>query len=131
MLSKMMSLFIIGLVLVIMVITGCSPKTAPADDPNRSKHFEVESNVVSADTDFVVKWRNMPGEGDGRDWVTLVTKDTPSDKWGQWIYTDGPSGEFEVRGNSISEPGEYEVRAYYDYPSAGYEIQDRLLIIVE
>ncbi len=126
-------LFIGACILAVLVIIACSPRQEAdlSQDPNRSKHFSVESHTVSADTSFVVQWRDMPGKGEGRDWITLVPKDTPNDKWGQWVYTDEPSGQFEVQENTISEPGEYEIRAYYDYPSGGYEIQDTLEIIVQ
>lgn len=123
---------VVCLVLCSLALGGCFRRQAapPQDLPTESRHFVLDSAVVAAGSDLSVQWRGMPGQGNGRDWITLVPSETEADSWGPYTYTIEPEGVFSVSGDEISEAGTYELRAYYDYPDGGFEIQDTLVIHV-
>lgn len=84
-------------------------------------------DVYAAGETVDIYWSGMPGNP--QDWVTVAPLSAPDDEPGQGVYTDGAvEGSFEVPG---LEPGEYEVRAYYDYPDGGFVVQSAYYFIVE
>ncbi|WP_421902099.1 hypothetical protein [Maridesulfovibrio sp.] len=69
----------------------------------------------------VVEYSGLPGNN--QDWITIVPKGTAADKWGEWFYTKGKqSGR---RNFGALSPGDYEVRAYVNWPKGGFVIQAR------
>lgn len=76
---------------------------------------------------ITISYSGMPGNA--YDWITLVKKDDPPDHYREWFYTKG----MKKGGHTFNavNPGEYEVRAFYDWPRGGYIIQKKLLIKVK
>ena len=96
------------------------------DYGTRSKHFSVASKYPRSGEAFVIKFFDFPSRG--MDWMTIVPEGSPDTEWGQWQYTNGPSGEYTV---PTLQPGRYEIRAYYDHPNGGFVVRDRLTVIVK
>lgn len=69
---------------------------------------------------ILVQFNGMSGSTG--DWITIVASGTPADNYGEWFYTNGArSGTNVFKG--FSSPGTYEVRAYFNWPNGGYNIQ--------
>ncbi|HYJ78112.1 MAG TPA: hypothetical protein VEW03_00720, partial [Longimicrobiaceae bacterium] len=70
---------------------------------------------------IMVDYGGFPGaQGD---WIAIVRPGDPDDTHGSWYYTAGRtagSQEFPAL-----PPGEYEVRAYFDWPAGGYNVRSR------
>jgi hypothetical protein len=65
-----------------------------------------------------VSYSGLPGSGG--DWLTIVPVGTPSNQYGEWQYTSGGrSGMATFKGLA---QGQYEVRAYLNWPRGGYNI---------
>jgi hypothetical protein len=61
--------------------------------------------------------------GNEHDWVTVVPVSTPADRYGAWHSTGGKrDGALAFEGLPA---GEYEARAYFDWPDGGYTVQAR------
>ena len=61
--------------------------------------------------------------GNAKDWLTVVEKGTPADKYGEWRYTNGVrQGSWTFKG---LKAGSYEVRVYLNWPKGGYNIAAR------
>ncbi len=75
----------------------------------------------------IVNYSGLPGNQN--DWITLVSESTPDSTYGEWFYTQGQkSGTYVFKG---LEPGNYEVRVYFDWPNGGYLVRQRLKIKVK
>ena len=93
---------------------------------NKSKHLVVETPTPKAGVAFKVDYVDMPGSQG--DWIAFVKADLPDDTYGDYFYPYGKkSGSHSF--NGVPE-GDYEIRVYYDWPSGGYVVQDRLKIKV-
>ena len=67
-------------------------------------------------------------QGSKFDWITLVSSGAADSTYGEWTYTNGAkSGSFTFKG---VEPGDYEIRAYFDWPSGGYMVKKRIKVKV-
>jgi TolB-like protein len=74
-----------------------------------------------------ISYSGLPGNQN--DWITLTKTSEPDTTYGDWFYTYGQrSGTYSFK---ISEPGDYEVRVYYDWPNGGYIVQKRIKIKVK
>jgi hypothetical protein len=86
----------------------------------RSRYLEV---ILHADGAVTLGWHDTPGNP--YDWISAQPAGTPDDKYsaGYWNYTEG-----EVTGSRERsfDPGNYELRIYFDYPKGGYVVRDRL-----
>jgi len=92
-----------------------------------SKHFKLERRTFRQGDAINVEFFGMPGNS--QDWITAVSANAKNDEWGNWQYTDGQaSGTFAL---PVLPAGKYELRAYYDYPTGGYAIQDRLSFTIQ
>ena len=58
------------------------------------------------------------GQGNTRDWLTIANADAPMDSFGNWQYVSGVVTGY-AQFTAPSEPGEYEVRFFWD---DGYEL---------
>ena len=58
------------------------------------------------------------GQGNTRDWLTVANADAPMDTFGSWQYLGGVETGY-VQFSAPSEPGEYEIRLFWD---DGYEL---------
>lgn len=74
-----------------------------------------------------ISYSGLPGNQN--DWITLTKASEPDTTYGDWFYTYGQkSGTYSFK---ISEPGDYEVRVYYDWPNGGYIVQKRIKIKIK
>lgn len=73
-----------------------------------------------------IEYTGFPGNR--QDWLTLVKKDAPPNTYGEWFYTGGKkAGSYQFKG--LAE-GEYQVRAYFDWPSGGFAVRTQLPVVV-
>lgn len=88
-------------------------------------HLWVRDPVVRGEN-IVVHFNDFPGNR--YDWVTIVPIDFPDNRSGEYYYTDGAhSGVMNFKG---LEEGQYEVRAYHNWPQGGYTVQDRYPFVI-
>ncbi|MFC1580093.1 hypothetical protein ACFL4N_04210 [Thermodesulfobacteriota bacterium] len=77
--------------------------------------------MYSPDEKIVVQFSGLPGNQ--QDWITIVRKGTPANKYGEWFYTKSrKTGSLQFKG---LRPGAYEIRVYLNWPSGGYNIVSR------
>ena len=79
--------------------------------------------VFNDDESIVVEYAGMCGST--KDWITLVPQGTPEDDWSRahWSYLDDPvDGQLTF---ASLPPGNYEARAYCDWPQGGFEVKAR------
>jgi len=87
--------------------------------PNKSIFTRFEQITIS--------YSGLPGNQN--DWITLSKASAPDSTYGDWFYTYGQkSGTYTFK---VTEPGDYEVRVYYDWPNGGYAVRQRIKIIVK
>lgn len=99
------------------------------EDDTTSKTFKViiDRNTYSRSEGITVTWSGLPGNS--HDWITLVPVGTSDSTYGEWFYTDGRrSGSHTF---AAQEPGDYEIRVYFNWPDGGYVVQKRIKIKVK
>ena len=70
---------------------------------------------------IIVEFRGLPGNA--QDWITLVPRDAPANTYHEWFYLKSQrSGSLTFKPVA---PGDYEVRAYHNWPAGGYVIHER------
>ncbi len=76
---------------------------------------------------ITVTWSGFPGNEN--DWITLIPAKEADTSYGQWFYTQ----EEEEGSHTFDKvaAGDYEIRAYFDWPAGGYTVQGRLKISVK
>lgn len=57
------------------------------------------------------------GQGNARDWLTVASADAPMESFGSWQYVGSTSGYAQF--DAPSEPGEYEIRLFWN---DGYDL---------
>jgi hypothetical protein len=109
--------------------SGSGEEKAAGSTPGGIERPKLSTNkaTYSASEEIIVTYSGLP-END-TDWITLVTASSPDTTYGAWFYTDSNKAGTYTFGKV--EPGEYEVRLYFDYPAGGYEVQDRVKIKVK
>jgi dipeptidase len=65
------------------------------------------------------------GQGNANDWLTIASADAAMDAYGSWQYVGGPSGYAQF--DAPTEPGEYEIRLFWD---DGFELGASTTFIV-
>lgn len=103
----------------------------PADDStnNASGNAIVKPSktIYSRFEQITVSYSGLPGNQ--QDWITLIRSSEPDNTYGEWFYTSGQrSGSHTF---NVTEPGDYEVRVYYNWPDGGYIVQKRIKITVK
>ncbi len=85
-------------------------------------YIRTQKNVYKPYEQIVVIYKNFPGND--TDWITIVKASDPPDTYGECPYTNGEkNGKMTFSG---LEPGEYEVRVYFDWANTGtYDVQLR------
>jgi hypothetical protein len=74
-----------------------------------------------------INYSGLPGNQ--KDWITLSRASEPDTSYGDWFYTYGQkSGTYAFK---VTEPGDYEVRVYYDWPNGGYVVRKRIKIKIK
>jgi hypothetical protein len=77
--------------------------------------------VFSPNETVKIEFAGFPGNE--KDWVTVVPVATPTDRYGKWEYAAGKRDGF-LSFDGLPA-GEYEARAYFNWPSGGYTVQAR------
>lgn len=89
--------------------------------------LSVSKTAYQSGENIAISYSGMPGNT--YDWITLVKKDEPPDRYGEWFYTRGNrEGTYTF---TAVNTGDYEVRAYFDWPRGGYIIQKKITITVK
>ena len=93
----------------------------------KSKHVSVQSNPIKSNSPIDITYSDLPGtQGD---WISFVKSSEPDDTYGDYFYPYGKAaGKYTFSGVPT---GLYEIRVYYDWPTGGYTVQDRLKVLVE
>lgn len=85
------------------------------------------SNKFHASESIEINYKSLSGRAN--DWITLIEKGRPDNEYAEWFYTQG-----KVDGSHRFKPlsqGNYELRVYHDWPAGGYQVQQRIDILVE
>ncbi len=94
-------------------------KTIAIIKPNKTIFTRFEQVTIS--------YSGLPGNQN--DWITLTKASEADNIYGDWFYTRGQrSGTYSF---NVTEPGDYEVRVYYNWPDGGYVVQKRIKIKVK
>jgi hypothetical protein len=89
--------------------------------------LSTDKAVYLPSEEIKVAFSGLPGNE--TDWITLVSADTPDTNYGDWFYTGGEkSGAYTF---SPSEPGDYEIRLYFNYPEGSYTVEARVKLKVQ
>jgi TolB-like protein len=128
-----------GLILAsadVFVYTDASKSASAGKGPTASNSSAAKDGVVKlkpakagylASEQVTVSWSGFPGNDN--DWITLVKADEGDDSYGLWFYTYGQkSGEHAF---DAVPAGDYELRAYLDWPAGGYEVKARVRLSVK
>lgn len=94
------------------------------EDDTSVKPFKIviDKNTYSRSEGITITWSGLPGNS--HDWITLVAVGTSDSTYGEWFYTEGrKSGSHTF---ASQEPGDYEVRVYFNWPDGGYVVQKRI-----
>lgn len=84
--------------------------------------LSIDKSSYSTGESITVNFSGM--QGSRFDWITLVKADAPDTKYGDWTYTNGvKSGSYTFNG---APTGDYEIRAYFDWPRGGYIVKKRI-----
>lgn len=99
----------------------------PAKDNSKSKTvLKPSKNIYASDEQIEITYSGMPGNK--QDWITLIKASEPENTYGEWFYTSGQkSGSYSFK---VVEPGDYEIRVYYNWPSGGYTVHKKIKIRV-
>lgn len=103
--------------------------TVVIEDDTKVTPFKIviDKNTYSRSEGITVTWSGLPGNS--HDWITLVPVGTSDSTYGEWFYTEGRrSGSHTF---AAQEPGDYEVRVYFNWPDGGYVVQKRIKIKVK
>ncbi len=89
--------------------------------------FKSSKTIYTRFEQVSINYSGLPGNQN--DWITLVRSTDPDTTYGEWFYTYGQkSGVYTFK---AVEPGDYEVRIYFDWPNGGYVVQKRIKITVK
>jgi hypothetical protein len=84
-------------------------------------YVRTQKSAYAPNKPIVVEYSGFPGGS--QDWITVVKSSASHDTYGQWFYTAGKrGGTFSFDGLSA---GDYEARAYFNWPQGGYKVQAR------
>jgi len=94
---------------------------------NSKTSLKPSKSLFTRFEQVTVTYSGLPGNQN--DWITLTRASEPDTTYGDWFYTYGQrSGTYSFK---ITEPGDYEVRVYYDWPNGGYIVQKRIKVKVK
>jgi TolB-like protein len=105
-------------------LKSVAPAAQTRGDTQQAGSVEISSDKSSyiAGESITVKFSGMLGSK--YDWITLVKAEAPDSTYGDWSYTHGAkSGSHTFKGSAA---GDYEIRAYFDWPNGGYRVITRL-----
>jgi hypothetical protein len=104
---------------IILIIMAFCCQTATAEV---TPQVNTDKKVYDYGETIKVNFSNAPG--DEQDWICIVRADSPVTEAGD--YKHMPKGVSQgILNFDPPSPGEYEVRAYYNYARKGYTVSDR------
>jgi TolB-like protein len=108
--------------------SGDQNDNAVIDDSSRTiAIIKPNKTIFTRFEQVTISYSGLPGNQN--DWITLTRASEPDTSYGDWFYTYGQkSGTYSFK---VAEPGDYEVRIYYDWPNGGYVVQKRIKIKVK
>lgn len=101
-------------------------KTARFHVKNPESKISTEKTSYTTEEPIKVIFSALPGFK--RDWLSVIIGDKGDDafdKTGAYTWETNGIKEGEKEFPPIKDPGTYQVRAYYDYPTGGYEVKAR------
>lgn len=93
---------------------------------NPETKISTEKTSYTTQEPIKVKFSELPGFK--RDWLSVILADKDDavfDKTGEFTWETNAVKEGEKEFPPLKDPGTYQVRAYYDYPTGGYEVKAR------
>lgn len=84
---------------------------------------------LTAASNVIVTYSGMPGNS--QDWISVVPAGSADNFYvnGDWTYTSGQvSGTYNT---GTLAAGNYEARAYFNWPSGGYTVQQRIFFTIQ
>jgi TolB-like protein len=98
------------------------------DNPkNANAVIKPSKTIYNRFDQITISYSGLPGNQN--DWITLVKAAESDRTYGDWFYTSGQrSGSYTFK---AVEPGDYEIRIYYDWPNGGYIVQKKIKIKVK
>ncbi|MCG7852783.1 MAG: hypothetical protein MIO92_09700, partial [Methanosarcinaceae archaeon] len=108
---------IVTIVLLMMVALFCQP-----DPVEGASVVRTDKDIYNQGEAIRVHFTNAPGND--RDWMCIVPAGSPDTEAGDYKYMPRGLGQGFLIFNNRS-PGEYEVRAYYNYSRNGYVVSGR------
>jgi len=116
--------------------TGSADNTSAADDientSNQNSNYTIaiikpDKTIFTRFEQVTISYSGLPGNQN--DWIALTNASEPDTSYGDWFYTNGQkSGSYSFK---VVQPGDYEVRIYYDWPNGGYIVRKRIKIKVK
>lgn len=98
-----------------------------ANNHQQAAAIKTQKTRYASSEKITVTWSGFPGNEN--DWITLVPAKEPDTSYGQWFYTQ----EQEEGSHTFDKvaAGDYEIRAYFDWPAGGYTVQGRIKLTVK
>jgi hypothetical protein len=95
--------------------------TVTAGEAPTTAGVRTSQSVYGPFEEVLVTFAGFPG--DRQEWITIVPATAPDDAVGEGCFTAGArAGEITFPGLA---PGDYEVRAYFDWPHGGFVVEHR------
>lgn len=106
----------VGLVTAVLGPAGAGEDRGTSE---RDPSLRTSLPVYGAGDSITVEFSGFPGND--KDWITLIESSQPANLYGSWAYTHcRRSGGMDFRG---LPPGDYQARAYFNWPDGGYTIR--------
>ncbi len=99
---------------------------ADRDRDGANARITPDRKVYASSEPVRITFSGLPGNRN--DWITLVKAEEPDNTNGQWFFTYGQrSGSHTF---NPTEPGNYEIRLYFNWPGGGYNVRKRIRVSV-
>ncbi len=93
----------------------------------RSYYIRTQKKRYKKGEPVVVEYDNLPGNNG--DWFTVSLKDAPDTSYSQYDYTYGSKkGRYTFKN---LDPGEYEARLYFNWPTEKYTVHYRYEFLIK
>ncbi len=69
---------------------------------------------------LLVSWQGLPGNP--QDWLALAVAGAAPNSHGDWFYTESARSGSKLRARP--QPGDYELRVFFNWPAGEYKVQD-------
>ena len=105
---------------------------------NKDEQKNLTSSNVAGGHLFAERWNYRPQEeiivryadlpGNRTDWITIVPVGSPAESYKFWKFTDSKTDGMLVI--PPQNPGQYEIRLFYNWPDGQYNIQHSIFVNV-